>query len=72
VPVAVTEVTIGNGMDVVLDASTPALRSLTINGTLSFANNADLVLTTEWITLHGELEIGRAATNLSMMNSGLR
>jgi hypothetical protein len=31
---------------------------LTINGKLSFANNKDLELTTEWIMLHGELEIG--------------
>jgi hypothetical protein len=36
VPVAGTRVTIGKGMDVVLDASTPALRSLTINVTLGF------------------------------------
>jgi cell migration-inducing and hyaluronan-binding protein len=31
---------------------------LTINGKLSFANNRDVELTTEWIMLHGELEIG--------------
>src|SRR5213596_874032 len=51
-------VTIGQGMDVVLDVSTPPLHGLTINGKLSFANNKDLELTTEWIMLHGELEIG--------------
>jgi G8 domain len=51
-------VTIGQGMDVVLDASTPPLHGLTINGKLSFANNKDVELTTEWIMLHGELEIG--------------
>jgi cell migration-inducing and hyaluronan-binding protein len=34
---------------------------LTINGKLSFANNRDLELTTEWIMLHGELEIGTEA-----------
>jgi cell migration-inducing and hyaluronan-binding protein len=62
VPVAVTEVPIGKGMDVVLDASTPALRSLTINGKHSFTNNADLERTTEWIMLHRELEIGSEAT----------
>src|SRR5262245_15669691 len=45
-------------MDVVLDVSTPPLNGLTINGKLSFANNKDLELTTEWIMLHGELEIG--------------
>jgi cell migration-inducing and hyaluronan-binding protein len=34
---------------------------LTINGKLSFADNKDLELTTEWIMLHGELEIGTEA-----------
>src|SRR6185436_12271139 len=61
VPVAGDKVTIEKGKDVVLDVSPPALRSLTINGKLSFANNKDLELTTEWIMLHGELEIGTEA-----------
>src|SRR4030095_1839360 len=34
---------------------------LTIDGKLSFASNADLELTTEWILVHGELEIGTEA-----------
>src|SRR5689334_1099024 len=51
-------VTIEKGMNVVLDVSTPPLHGLTINGKLSFADNKDLELTTEWIMLHGELEIG--------------
>jgi cell migration-inducing and hyaluronan-binding protein len=51
-------VTIGKDMEVVLDVSPPPLHGLTINGKLSFANNKDLELTTEWIMLHGELEIG--------------
>ena len=55
------KVTIAEGKDVVLDVSPPALGSLTIDGKLSFANNADLELTTEWIMLHGELEIGTEA-----------
>src|SRR6195256_3333427 len=54
-------VTIGRDMDVVLDVSPPALHGLTINGTLSFADNKDLELTTEWIMVHGELEIGTEA-----------
>ncbi len=54
-------VTIGRDMDVVLDVSPPALHSLTINGKLSFADNKDLELTTEWIMVHGELEIGTEA-----------
>ena len=58
VPAEGALVTINQGMDVVLDVSTPPLRGLTINGKLSFANNRDLELTTEWIMLHGELEIG--------------
>ena len=45
----------------VLDVSPPALGGLTIDGKLSFANNTDLELTTEWIMLHGELEIGTEA-----------
>jgi len=54
-------VTIGRDMDVVLDVIPPALHGLTINGKLSFADNKDLELTTEWIMVHGELEIGTEA-----------
>src|SRR5688572_11322108 len=61
VPAAGDAVTIEKGKDVVLDVSPPALGSLTIDGKLSFANNRDLELTTEWILLHGELEIGTEA-----------
>src|SRR5579864_6812823 len=42
-------VLIDKDMNVVLDVTPPALRSLTINGKLSFADNKDLELTTEWI-----------------------
>src|SRR5262245_8585679 len=58
VPVAGEKVTIDAGKDVVLDVNTPALAGVTVNGKLSFANTADVELTTEWIMLHGELEIG--------------
>jgi G8 domain-containing protein len=58
VPVAGDKVTIERGKDVVLDVSPPALNGLTIEGKLSFADNKDLELTTEWIMVHGELEIG--------------
>src|SRR5437868_4473158 len=54
-------VTIGTDMNVVLDVSPMPLRSLTINGKLSFADNKDLELTTEWVMVHGELEIGTEA-----------
>jgi cell migration-inducing and hyaluronan-binding protein len=58
VPVAGDKVTIAKDKAVVLDVSPPALNGLSIDGKLSFANNADLELTTEWIMVHGELEIG--------------
>src|SRR5688572_20569111 len=61
VPVAGDAVTIAKGKNVVLDVTPPALGSLTIDGKLSFANTADIELTTEWIMLHGELEIGTDA-----------
>ncbi|HEY6814036.1 MAG TPA: G8 domain-containing protein [Croceibacterium sp.] len=55
-------VTITRDMDVVLDVSPPALRSLTIHGKLRFADERDLDLVTEWIYLPGgELEIGTEA-----------
>ena len=44
-----------------LDVSPPALNGVTIHGKLSFADKNDLELTTEWIMLHGELEIGTEA-----------
>ena len=61
VPAAGDKVTIARDKSVLLDVSPPALGSLTIDGKLSFADNADLELTTEWILLHGELEIGTEA-----------
>ena len=51
-------VTIGTGMEVVLDVSPPALHGLNIDGKLTFADDRDVELTTEWILLRGELEIG--------------
>ena len=38
--------------------SPPPLDGLSIDGRLSFSDDADLELTTEWIMLHGELAIG--------------
>ncbi len=61
VPAEGDAVTIGRDMDVVLDVSTPNLRSLTIDGKLSFSDERDLELATEWIYVRGgELEIGTA------------
>src|SRR5215468_9868564 len=61
VPAEGAAVTIAKDMEVVLDVSPPPLHGLTINGKLSFADNKDLELTTEWILLQGELHIGSEA-----------
>src|SRR5688500_11544701 len=53
VPRAGDKVTIAAGKNVLLDVSPPALGGLSIDGKLTFANTADLELTTEWIMLHG-------------------
>ena len=60
-PVQGTAVTIDRNVDVVLDVEPPALHSVTVNGKLSFADNKDLELSTEWMMVHGELEIGTEA-----------
>src|SRR6202000_1219141 len=55
-------VTIARDKDVVLDVNPAALRSLTIEGKLSFSNDRDLELRTEWIYMPGgELDIGSEA-----------
>jgi hypothetical protein len=55
-------VTIARDREIVLDVDPPALRSLTIQGKLSFSNDLDIGLESEWIYLPGgELEIGSAA-----------
>ena len=61
VPRAGDEVTVEKGKDVVLDVSSPPLHGLTVKGKLSFSDKADLELTTEWVMLFGELEIGTEA-----------
>src|SRR6478752_3534156 len=61
VPVAGEKVEIASGKSVILDVSPPALGGLTINGKLSFADKSDLELNTEWIMVHGELEVGTEA-----------
>jgi hypothetical protein len=62
VPVAGDKVIIAKDKHVLLDVSPPALGGLSIDGTLTFASDTDLELTTEWIMLHGELAIGSEAT----------
>jgi hypothetical protein len=61
VPAKDDVVTIEKDMNVILDVSPPPLHGITLNGTLSFADNKDLELTTEWIMVHGALEIGTEA-----------
>src|SRR2546426_4209533 len=61
VPAKDDVVTIEKDRHVILDVSPPPLHGITLNGTLSFADNKDLELTTEWIMVHGELEIGTEA-----------
>jgi cell migration-inducing and hyaluronan-binding protein len=61
VPVAGEQVDIPKGKNVLLDVSPPALNGVTIHGELSFSDKSDLELTTEWIMLHGELEVGTEA-----------
>ena len=61
VPAAGEQITIASGKDVILDVSPPTLGGITISGKLTFADNADLELSTEWIMLHGELQIGTEA-----------
>ncbi|MCL6249487.1 G8 domain-containing protein [Altererythrobacter sp. KTW20L] len=52
-------VVIARDMDVLLDVVPPTLRSLTIDGKLTFSNDLDIELATDWIYLRrGELHIG--------------
>jgi cell migration-inducing and hyaluronan-binding protein len=61
VPAKDDVVTIEKDMNVVLDVSPPPLHGIKLDGTLSFADTKDLELTTEWIVMHGTLEIGTEA-----------
>ncbi len=61
VPKAGDKVMIESGKDVVLDVSPPPLNGLHIEGKLSFADKKDLELTTEWIMIHGEMDVGSEA-----------
>ncbi|WP_232427015.1 G8 domain-containing protein [Teredinibacter turnerae] len=60
VPTAGARVVIPQGTNIVLDVSPPPLAGITIEGSLTFANQ-DLTLTTEWILLRGLLQIGTEA-----------
>jgi cell migration-inducing and hyaluronan-binding protein len=63
VPAAGEEVTIPRGTEMVLDVSSPALRSITVQGKLTFADERDLDLVTDWIYVPGgEVQIGTEAS----------
>jgi cell migration-inducing and hyaluronan-binding protein len=63
VPAAGEEVTIPRGTEMVLDISPPALRSITVQGKLTFADERDLDLVTDWIYVSGgEVQIGTEAS----------
>ena len=61
IPQAGGTVNIGDDVNVILDVSPPALSGITINGKLGFSDESDIELTTEWILVFGELEIGTEA-----------
>jgi cell migration-inducing and hyaluronan-binding protein len=62
VPAAGEAVTISRGTEIVLDVTPPTLRSITVQGKLTFLDKKDLGLTTDWIYLAGgELQIGTEA-----------
>ena len=64
VPVTGQVVTVPAGKTVLLDVSPPKLGGLQINGTLRFAHRP-LRLHTEWIMVHGALQIGSETTPFS-------
>ncbi len=64
VPKAGDKVDIPTGQTVLLDVSPPPLNGVTIHGKLIFSDKSDLELTTEWVMLHGALEIGSEARPL--------
>ena len=59
-PTAGASVTVPTGRTILLDVSPPALRGLTIEGTLRF-DRKDLNLTADWISIRGGLEVGTEA-----------
>lgn len=56
-PIEAEEVTIPEDIIVLLDEATPSFSGITIHGTLVF-DRQDLELSSDWILVHGKLEIG--------------
>jgi len=62
VPVAGDAVAIARDTEVILDVDAKGLRSVTVDGKLTFSDDRDLELESEWIYLRGgELQIGTEA-----------
>jgi cell migration-inducing and hyaluronan-binding protein len=62
VPAVGDAVTIARDREIVLDVSPPALRSITVQGKLTFADERDLDLVTDWIYVPGgKVQIGTEA-----------
>ncbi|MEO6103670.1 MAG: G8 domain-containing protein, partial [Pseudoxanthomonas sp.] len=63
VPAAGDAVTIARDREILLDVTPPALRSITVQGKLTFADERDLDLVTDWIYVPGgEVQIGTEAS----------
>ena len=63
VPAVGDAVTIASDREIVLDVTPPALRSITVHGKLTFADERDLDLVTDWIYVAGgEVQIGTEAS----------
>ena len=58
VPAAGAAVVIPEGTTMQLDVSPPALRSLTIDGSLVVSGDADVALKADWVMVHGLLQAG--------------
>jgi len=63
-PISGEEVVIPEGSTIILDEHSPELGGLTINGVLIFADQ-DINLTSDWILVHGTLQIGTEETPYS-------
>lgn len=57
-PAAGAAVVIPQGTTMLLDVSPPALKSLTIDGSLVVASDADVALRADWVMVHGLLQAG--------------
>ena len=59
-PVAGSDVTIPDGVEIILDESPPSLSSITVMGKLVFADQ-NINLTAKWIMVHGTFQVGTSS-----------